>query len=244
MTMNQQVAQKLTDEKELLSQVQSLMEWEKWREAISILSPYYQVGNLSADGTCTLAYCYSRIKDYDKAIQLCEDLCQKHPYEAKHYYYLAYQCRCKKEFQKAIAAYEKCLELSPRWLNATLELGRLYEEMGSAEKAIKVYRDGIQTYKTMSSDRQRDLAPIYSKLCTYLAKLLLSGSDGTGVNLAEVERLFREGIASNPQDPDNWYRLGDFLLGTGRLDDAIQYLQKAESLAPKKEYIPHKIAQA
>jgi len=232
------------DEKESIEKANTLIVEEKWGEAIALLNPFKEVGSLSTDGLHILAYCYSRIRKYNEAIRIYEALCGRFPNEAKWFYSLAYQYKSKKDVQGAIKAYEKCLELSPKWLEVLGELGLLYEEDGSTERALGFYRDGIQTYKAMKPDRQKELAPIYSKLVARTAKLICSGGNVTETNKNEAEGLFRESIAADPENQDTWYRLGDFYLGCGKYDDALQYLQKAESLAPKKEYIPHKIAQA
>ena len=231
------------DEKESIKRGQALISEEKWGEAISLLKPFKEAGNLSSDGLHVLAYCYSRSRKYNEAITIYDGLCERFPNEAKWLYFLAYQYRSKKDVQSAIKAYEKCLGLSPKWLNVFGELGPLYEENGSTEKALESYRNGIQTYKAMKPDRQKELAPIFSKLAARAAKLMCSGGNVSETHKNDAESLFRESIAADPGNPDAWYRLGDFYLGSGKYDDALQYLQKAESLAPKKEYIPHKIAQ-
>jgi tetratricopeptide (TPR) repeat protein len=232
------------DEKESIEKAKSLMAEEKWDEAIALLNPFKEAGNLSIDGLHILAYCYSRSRKYNEAISIYEGLREKFPNEAKWVYSLAYQYKSKKDVQAAVKAYEKCLELSPKWLNVLRELGLLYEENGSTERALESYRNGIQTYKTMKPDRQKELAPIYSKLAARAAKLICSAGNMSETNKNEAESLFRESISADPENSDTWYRLGDFYLGCGKYDDALQYLQKAESLAPRKEYIPHKIAQA
>jgi tetratricopeptide (TPR) repeat protein/cold shock CspA family protein len=231
------------DEKESIEKAKILMVGEKWDEAIALLNPFKEAGNLSVDGLHILAYCYSRFRKYNEAIRIYEGLSERFPNEAKWLYFLAYQYRNKKDVQSAIKAYEKCLELSPKWLNVFGELGFLYEENGSAEKTLETYRNGIQTYKAMKSDRQKELAPIYSKITARAAKLICSAGNITETDKNEAESLFRESISADPDNSDTWYRLGDFYLGCGKYDDALQYLQKAESLAPRKEYIPHKIAQ-
>ncbi|HLG30248.1 MAG TPA: tetratricopeptide repeat protein, partial [Candidatus Brocadiales bacterium] len=105
-------------------------------------------------------------------------------------------------------------------------------------------RNGIQIYTTLKPDQQKRLESIYSKVSTRVAKLLCSDGNISEPNINEAEHLFKESITADPQNADTWYRLGGFLLKAGKPDDAISYLQKAETLAPKKEYIPHKIAQA
>jgi len=231
------------NENESIEKAKTLVAEEKWGDVIAFLNPFKEVGNLSTDGLHILAYCYSRSRKYNEAIRIYKALCERFPNEAKWFYYLAYQYKSKNDVQGAINAYEKCLELFPNWLKVLGELGMLYEENGSTEKALETYRNGTQTYKTLKPDQQKELAPIYSKLSTRLAKLICSAGNITETDRNEAESLFREGITADPDNPDTWYRLGDFYLGCGKYDDALQYLQKAESLAPRKEYIPHKIAQ-
>lgn len=125
-----------------------------------------------------------------------------------------------------------------------MELGKLYEEVCLSDKALKIYRNGIQIYTTLKPDQKKGLESIYSKVSTRVAKLICSDGNISESNINEAEYLFKEGITADPQNADTWYRLGDFILKAGKPDDAISYLQKAETLAPKKEYIPHKIAQA
>jgi tetratricopeptide (TPR) repeat protein len=242
--MEQNLAINQIDEKELIEKAEDLKKGERWQEIISLLRPYHHAGKLSIEGLKMLSYSYSRSKEYDEAICIYQDLSQKQPHEAIWPYCLAFQFRGKKDLNSAIEAYEKCLEIYPQWLKVFVELGKLYEEISSTEKAHKVYHDGIQIYKTMKPERQKEFATIYSKLCTQAAKLICSAGNITEADKNEAEYLFKESITADPQNADTWYRLGDFLLESGKYDEAIQYLQKAESLAPKKEYIPHKIAQA
>src|SRR4030042_5046523 len=169
----------LMNEKESIEKAKTLIAEEKWGEAISLLNPFKEIGNLSIDGLHMLAYCYSRIRKYNEAIRIYGGLCERFPNEAKWLYFLAYQYRSKKDIQGAIKAYEKCLEFSPKWLKVLAELGPLYEENGSTERALGSYRNGIQTYKAMKPDRQKELAPIYSKLAARAAKLMCSGGNVT-----------------------------------------------------------------
>jgi len=230
--MEQDIDINQIDEKELLEKAKDLMSNESQREIISLLEPYHLTGRLSIEGLKILGRSYSQNKDYDEAIGIYQDLSRKQPHEAIWPYCLAYQYRSKKDFQNAIKAYEKCLEIYPKWLKALVELGKLYEEVGFIEKAIEIYLNGIQIYQTIKPDRQKGLTAVYSKLCTLAAKLLSSIENRTEADISEAEYLFRESISVGPQNANTLYRLGNFLLEVGKLDDAIQYQQKAESLAP------------
>ena len=79
------------DERESIEKAKSLMAEEKWGEAIALLNPFKEAGNLSTDGLHILAYCYSRIRKYNEAIKIYEALCGRFPNEAKWFYSLAYQ---------------------------------------------------------------------------------------------------------------------------------------------------------
>jgi tetratricopeptide (TPR) repeat protein len=232
------------NEKESIEKAKTLMAEERWGEAIALLNPLKEAGNLPTDGLNILAYCYSRNRKYNEAISIYKALTEGFPNEARWFYSLGYQYKSKSDVHAAIKAYEKCLELSPKWLNVFGELGLLYEENKSTERALEFYRNGIKAFKAMKPDRQKELAPIYSKIAARAAKLICSTGNVTQTDKNEAESLFRESIATDPENSDTWYRLGDFYLRCGRYDDALEYLQKAESLAPRKEYVPHKIAQA
>jgi tetratricopeptide (TPR) repeat protein len=242
--MEQNLAINPIDEKELLEKAKDLTDSKSWQEIISLLKPYHQAGTLSTEGLKILGFSYSRNKDYNEAIGIYQALSQKQPHEAIWSYYLAYQYQAKKDLKSAIEAYEQCIKIYPQWLKVLVKLGKLCEEVSSTEKALKTYRNGIQIYKTIKQERQKEFVTIYSKLCTQTAKLICSAGNVTEADRNEAEHLFKESITVDPQNADTWYHLGDFFLELGKYDEAIQYLQKAESLAPKKEHIPHKIAQA
>ncbi len=231
-------------EEESLKKAKDLTDSENWQEIISLLKPYYQEGRLPIEGLKILGHAYSRNKNYNEALEIYKELSLKQPHEAMWPYCLAYQYRSKKDIQSAIEAYEKSLKIYPKWIKALVELSALYKEAGLIEKALKTCQDGIQVYKNMKPDRQKEFAAIYSKLCTIRAKLICSKGDRAESDINEAEHLYKESITADPQNADTWYRFGDFLLEKGKPDEAIQYLQRAELLAPKKEYIPHKIAQA
>jgi len=232
------------DEAELLEQTELLMQEEKWQDAINLLSQCQQNDGMSIEGLSTLAYCYSRNKDYKEASQIYEELCDRRPNEAKWFYHLAFQHRALGDLAAVVETYERCLELSPRWIRVYLELGQVYEELNSLDKALKAYREGIQAYKEIMPSRQKDLALIYSKICTKAAKLLQSREGINEKNMNELEFLLKESTAAEPESADTWYRLGNCLLQADRPDEALKNLKKAQSLAPEKEYIAHKIAQA
>lgn len=77
-----------------------------------------------------------------------------------------------------------------------------------------------------------------------MARALLDKPNQIPGELEEAVKLLQESVAIEPNDADNWYRLGCAFLETGKVDEALDSLKKAEVLNPKKEYISHKTAQA
>jgi len=229
-------------EQELIEKAQQFQDRENWIAVISLLNPYHANGDLSINALKMLGYSYSRNKNYDEAIVIYQDLSQRQPNEAMWPYCLAYQYQCKKDFHSSIEAYLNCLQIFPKWIKVYGELAKLYKEIGEDEKALDTCSDGIQVYKNIKSDHQKKYASSYSKLCTLRARLISSKRTKSEADIAEIEIMLKESTHIDPQNADTWYRFGDFMIEQGKYDDAVQYLQKAESLAPQKEYIPHKIA--
>jgi len=238
------VSVEMNNEGEVLCRAEALASAEQWKEAASVLRQHSQANTLSVEGLHKWAYYCSHAGDYDRAITLYKDLSERQPSEAKWFYYLGFQYQQKERWVEAIAAYEQCLNLAPRWLKATLRLGDSYRGAEQLDKASEVYRQGIQSYQELSSDRRRELAPIYAKLCAKIARALLDKPSRIPGDVEEAVKLLQEILALGANDGDNWYRVASALLETGQVDEALDYLRKAETLNPKKEYVSHKIAQA
>jgi len=232
------------DENDLLEKAESLIQKEKWQDAVLFLSPQYKAEKLSIKGIKILAQCYSRSGDYIEAAKVYKELCEKQPHDARLSYFLGYQYQMSENWDSAVEAYEKCLELFPHFIKVYLQLGKIFEAQNHPNEALKVYRKGFKAHRQMQPHRQKDFSPVCSKILTQAGKLLQSFDSKTENHLKKIEFCFRESVACDPENADNIYRLGRFLLGMERIDEALIYLEKAHSLAPQKEYISHKIAQA
>lgn len=243
-TVQQELSIDIDSEDQVLAQAESLADRGQWKEAISLLRNLEQVKPLSVKALSKLAYYYSQDGAYDDAINLYKNLSQRQPSEGKWFYYLGFQYHQKKKWPEAIASYEKSSDLAPRWSLPFLRLGDAYHEASEPEKALEIYRKGIKRYLELSSNWRSEISKsTYGKLCSKAARLLLSKRDRNPNEFEETIKLFQESVTSEPNEADNWYRLGCALLEANRLDEALDHLQKAETLNPKKEYICHKIAQ-
>jgi tetratricopeptide (TPR) repeat protein len=231
-------------EDEILIQAGALASRGRWPEAASLLRGVQLNGTLSVSCLGRLAFYCSRVGDYDGAITLYQSLCEQQPYQGKWFYALGFQYQQQKRWVEAIKAYERRCQLAPQWLLPMLRLGDVYQATQESEKAMVVYRKGIQDYQAFSADRRSELVTIYAKLCARAARVLLSRQNRDQEKFKEAVKLLQESISIDSNDADNWYRLGCALLELERVDESLDCLQKAETLGPKKEYISHKIAQA
>lgn len=230
-------------EEQVLQQAEVLADQGEYRKAALVIGSAQTNVLLSPKARGTMAYYHSRAGDHPKAITLFEELCQLQPAEAKWHYYLGYQFQQKEQWNQAVTAYERALQLAPNWVKAHLGLGQAYESAGQGDKAIETYRRGLQLYRSLPADSRLPLVTIYGKLCHRTAEILLAKSNRQPAEVGEALQCLCEGAEATPNDANSWYRLGNLLVALGRLDEAMEYLKKAEALAPRNEYILHKLAQ-
>lgn len=230
-------------EEELLERAKILASNGQWEEAASIIENGQMPSKLSPRLNETIAFYYSKAEDFDKAISIFSELCQRQPTEAKWPYYLGFQFQQKKLWDNAIASYEECVKLAPCWLKALFSLGKAYGAAGQIEKSLTIFRRSILLFKGLSSDLRLSLTAIYGKLCTTTAQTLLSRPQKTPDETTEALQLLRESAEVTPNDHNGWYRVGNLLFTLKRYEEALIHLKRAEELAPRNEYICHKIAQ-
>lgn len=137
----------MNNEGEIVRRAEALANAGQWKEAASVLRQYSQANTLSVEALHKWAYYCSKDGDYDGAIILYEDLSERQPSEARWFYYLGFQYQRKEQSAEAIAAYEQCLILAPRWLKAALRLGDAYRGAEQLDKASGTYRKGIQSIR-------------------------------------------------------------------------------------------------
>jgi tetratricopeptide (TPR) repeat protein/cold shock CspA family protein len=242
--MSETQAQAMETETQILQQAEALANQNEWKKAAMVIESAQTTMTLSPEARGVLGYYNSRAGDHPKAITLFEELCKLQPAEARWHYYLGYQFQQKEQWDQAVIAYERALQLGPRWLKVHLALGQAYEFAGQTAQALGTYRNGLQLYKELSAAARLPLVAIYGKLCHRSAEILLSPNTRQPAEVSEALQCLCEGAEATPNDADSWYRLGNLMVSMGRLDEAVEYLSKAETLAPTKDYILHKLAQA
>jgi tetratricopeptide (TPR) repeat protein len=239
------ITRDMNNEEQILAEAEVMAGCGQWREAASLLMNYKQIKPLSLMALSKLGYYCSQAGDYDNAICIYKSLSEQQPSKAKWFYYLGFQYQQKEKWSEAIASYQKSFDLAPKWPLASLRLGDAYQEVEEFEKALEIYRQGIKSYLELSTNWHNEInKSTYGRLCSKTVRLLLNKQNLSSNELEEAIKLGQESVMVDPNEADNWYRLGCALLQANRLDEALDNLQKGETLNPKKEYICHKTAQA
>jgi tetratricopeptide (TPR) repeat protein len=111
----------------------------------------------------------------------------------------------------AVRRYEETLALQPKHLQALFNLGRLAGATGDRARQEALWRDAIEAHPDFTRGRY------------LLAKLLMD----TGGDLAEAERLVRDGLAGDPENaagPLGYFLLADILNRSDRPAEAAAAL--------------------
>jgi len=129
-----------------------------------------------------------------------------------------------RETSKAIQAYQKVLEVDPKYIEAHNNLGILYQEMGDWEKARKAYQSALE------------INPHYEKALINLGILhYLQGHYEDSVD------VFQRALAVNPQNVEGHINLGVLFKKRGQLDQSMESFQRALALNPLRGEIHYSL---
>jgi tetratricopeptide (TPR) repeat protein len=164
---------------------------------------------------------------------------------------VAFALSRKREYQAAIPAWKKALEMDPSDTRSLINLGLAMDETGSPDAAKALFQKAIDLnplsalgYNAMASllDRMgkpRDAVPYYEKalqLRPYDAKI----HNSLGLALGETGKSdeaiahYRKALEIDPANADSHGHLGVALAQSGRADEAIPLLEKALELNPSQ----------
>ena len=126
---------------------------------------------------------------------------------------LAYTYDRQGRTEEAIAEYRKAIELSPSNLLAYNNLGVLYDKMGQYDEAIREFKRALEidpsdanTLKNLENAKKN--------------KAVIQEREG------ELAELRRE-VEAKPDDPLALYKLGRLYAFYDRIDEAIEWINKA-----------------
>jgi len=224
-------------------------------------SPYTRLylTHLDADGNSTPAIPIENATAANRAVNIPEFIniapegLERIEAPAAEFYRLfdvAIQLAQKKQFDAAVPAWRKALELAPDDARAHNNLGVALAENGKIDEALAEYRRSLEL-DARSSQTENNLGSALAEAgkmdeaAACFAKALELDPDNPrahnnlGSALAESGRLaeaiehLRRGVEIEPDSADGHNNLGAALARLGALDEAVLHLGKAVELAPQ-----------
>ncbi len=132
------------------------------------------------------------------------------------YYYRAVALEKAGDQPKALADYQKALELKPDFFPVLAGLGKLYARMGDNPKAVEFYKKAFESGST-------DVLVLFN-----YGVCLINASEN-----AQAKTIFEKLLTIDPAYPDAHYQLGIICLGLGETARAKEYLGKFVELDPE-----------
>jgi tetratricopeptide (TPR) repeat protein len=158
---------------------------------------------------------------------------------------------------KALALATKAVEVAPKESQSHAHLARILIIRGEYKKAWNSLNEGynknrgnfyVWYFRGIIAEKMRDVAHATSyfdeasKRASHRYQSMLVNLHRENIakiagNLQEQERILKENIAKNPNNPHIYGNYGYFLMKQKRYDEAIQYWQKAIELGPYREAV-------
>jgi tetratricopeptide (TPR) repeat protein len=131
------------------------------------------------------------------------------------------------DYDGAIAALQRAVQLKPDIADANRTLGVIYLQQGKLPEAVAALRAELVSHPSDASAR-------------YTLAMVLDQEGHQDEALTEVSRV----VQARPQDADARYLIGKILLARGSAADATEHLEIAARLAPHDANIQFQLAQA
>lgn len=127
----------------------------------------------------------------------------------------------KGDYDGAIRALQKLLEIVPDWEYAPLGIGKCYEAKGDNEKALEWYKKAISLWKDEDESKSE---PYYciAFVCNQLGRY------------QEAVEAAQNAIKFEPASPSAYIILGKAYYGLARYEEAVRSLDQAEKLSKGK----------
>ncbi len=168
-----------------------------------------------ADGVITLALAYENAGSVDVALEILRRSCAEFSDDASIPLFEGVIAGRAGDYENAIEAYKRALQIEPYNQDAMFGLGDALENTGHREKAIELFRE-------LQKENQKD--PL---IANYLGYLLIEAN-------RELEFAGKLVSFAIDKDPDNAAYIdsyGWYLYRIGEYEEALDSLRRADSLA-------------
>ena len=164
-----------------ITTIQTLLENNQWTDAIRVIENSPEP--LTDEQLETLAWCYSRSGQYEKAIRRYDELLQKNPNIAKWHYGKGYQYYMQQCWTKAVDCFSDALSIYPDYFVVKYRIAYAYVQLSGNTKqwskdtfwkAIHHLEDCHKIYSSFSSEDKKSQAATYAKVCTLHGKMIMA----------------------------------------------------------------------
>jgi len=219
----------------------------KWDDAIKCYKEAIKLDNFYADPWSNIAVAYSTKNEVDLAIDALKTAIRIFPNYPEAYNNLGSFFLIKKDYQMAENCFNTAITLRPYYGKAHMNLGRLLLEKGENDKAYQCFVRSVQGDLDNAVGFQ-----IFGEACIKLQKYaegaaafqksIEKGSTNpqTYFNLAncyfmaneidKAEPIYEKLVASNPNNPQFVYNLGETKLRKEKYAEALNLFAKAKEL--------------
>ncbi len=170
---------------------------------------------------------YSQLNSFyiDEAINLLKPGIADSPQRIETYLMLAQAYSLKKDFQQVLVYLEQAWQINPQDKLVYENLMNFYSRLGLKDKFIKISREYLRRFDSLSAEEYRKLGEYYFRLDMYRA----------------AENILTE--RAIPTEPDNWrsyISLASLYIEQGQKQKAIDFLQQAVKEHPNFKGIVEK----
>jgi tetratricopeptide (TPR) repeat protein/predicted Ser/Thr protein kinase len=131
---------------------------------------------------------------------------------------MAHQMLFEKGPAAAIPFFQHAIELDPNFASAYRDLGKMYTNFGQRERARELFTKAYMLRDHASETERFDIDSMYYDVVTG--------------DLENEARVFREWLASNPQNNAALGNLGDVYGSEGKHEQALQLASQSKELSP------------
>ncbi len=165
--------------------------------------------------------------NHKQALGIMRALVRRHAKVASAHLYGAHLAVRAGDFDQAGAFADQAIALRPEWEKAALFRARVLISQKDVPGALAFYRDYLERHPRATNVRLN------------YARFLIDQKQWE-----DAHRQFKRVVADRPRDADAVYAVGLLSLQTNRLDEAIEYLERALVLNPENEQAKLYLGQA
>ena len=190
-----------------------------WEATLKILEEYKEP--LDSVLLEKKAWCYSRLGEYKKAVDIYNELLRTQPNSSRLLYSLGYQFYAQEDYLKATDYFERALEYYPEYLKVRYKIAYAYLQLSGTEqqwtkdvywKAINHLKESHRIYDNLMEEQKEKEKSTYADICALHGKTML----GSGKYVDKAIELLTLSLSL-------------------RYDDNVQY-QLAKGFYLKKDY--------